>query len=133
KRTKIWRRPDHTPCACNPAGTPARAAVGPATCAIGLSSLPTRIQRNAHNSFAELGEINSSRGRGLRNQARLCHPRQGIRLETEELPTAVLTHPKINACTTAQLECAKGATREVLNCSCLHRIELRRKFLDGHA
>src|SRR6478672_8491814 len=62
KRTKIWRRPDHTPCACSPAGTPASAAVGPATCGgIGLPSLPLRIECDAHNSFTELREFDARR------------------------------------------------------------------------
>src|SRR5206468_7106682 len=138
KRTKIWRRPDHTPCACSPAGTPARAAVGPATCAIRLSPHPARIQRDAHDSFAELRELDPGRRCRLWNQAGLRHSRQRIRLETVKLTANTLratrlTHSKIDACTTAQLECAKRATCQLLNRGGLRGAELCRKFLDGHA
>src|SRR3954468_2405120 len=136
KRTKIWRRPDHTPCACSPAGTPARAAVGPATCAIRLSPHPARIQRDAHDSFAELRELDPCRRCGLWNQASLRHSRQRIRLETVELThafcTTPLTHSKIDACITAQLECTKRATSQILHRGGLRGAELCRKFLDSH-
>src|SRR5690349_174582 len=132
KRTKIWRRPDHTPCACKPAGTPARAAVGPATCAIGLSSPLVRIESDANDSFTELREFDPGRGRGLRNQACLCHSRQRVRLETIKLAAGFLAHAKIDACITAQLERTERAPCRFLHRRCLRRTNLRRKFLDGH-
>src|SRR3954468_4147285 len=132
KRTKIWRRPDHTPCACKPAGTPARAAVGPATCAIVLSSRRVRIESDADDSFTELREFHSGRGRGLRNQARLCHSRQRVRLETIKFAAAFLAHAKIDACITAQLERPKRTPRQLLHGRRLRPTDLRGKFLDGH-